>query len=286
MQFWQVDAFTDQVFCGNPAAVFLFEKPPLEEVMQKIANEMNLSETVFVIREREYFEKDLWTIRWFTPSVEVDLCGHATLAAAHILWQEGVARGEQISFQSKSGLLSVTRSKDSYTLNFPLQPPVSKVNDPLYQARAMDLLGLLPEYIGTNGGDCIFVLKDAASVSSFIPDPQKIAAFEERGLLLTAQSLSSPYDYIYRAFFPKLDVLEDPVTGSANTSLAPYWAEKLKKEKLFARQVSSRGGDLTLEVAKERVLITGKAITVFRAEMGSKAICQVIKREGANRCSG
>ena len=261
MKFWQVDAFTNEVFSGNPAAVFILNHEPEENLMMKIAREMNLSETVFVIRGSEL------VIRWFTPNAEVNLCGHATLAAAHILWQQDQFTGEEIVFQSKSGPLAVSKAEEGYTLDFPLQLATEKRE---HEALVTDLLGHTPVYIGSNGEDCIAVVADDATVHAFTPDFNKISALPERGYLLTAQDSSGQYDYIYRGFFPKLDIPEDPVTGSANTCLAPYWAGRLNKTKLRARQVSERGGNLIVEVSGDRVLITGQAVTVFEGQMAIK----------------
>jgi PhzF family phenazine biosynthesis protein len=258
MKFWQVDAFTSELFSGNPAAVFICRKEPSDAFMVKIAREMNLSETAFVIRGDE------WKIRWFTPNLEVNLCGHATLSAAHILWQENRIDSDKIVFQSRSGPLSVLKGETGYTLDFPLQPPVEKKE---YAEQLTELLGIAPEYIGSNGEDCMAVVLDDAIVHSFTPDYSKISAVPERGFLLTAVDRSGEFDYIYRGFFPKLDVPEDPVTGSANTCLAAYFAKKLGKHKLRARQISERGGNLTLEVRADRVLITGNAVTVFEGMM-------------------
>lgn len=257
MKFWQVDAFTKEVFGGNPAAVFIFDHEPQRELMRKVASEMNLSETAFVILGSEM------KIKWFTPNAEVNLCGHATLSAAHILWQEGLVTDEKLVFQSNSGSLTVTKAAEGYTLDFPLQPPVDK---PEYENHVEGILDLVPEYIGSNGEDCMAVVDDA-TVRAYSPEFGKISALQERGFLLTAQDSSGQYDYIYRGFFPKLDVPEDPVTGSANTCLAPYWAKRLNKTKLSARQVSERGGDLIVEVDGDRVLITGHAVTVFEGQL-------------------
>lgn len=257
MKFWQVDAFTTEIFSGNPAAVFIFDHEPPDTLMMKIAREMNLSETAFVITGGEM------RIRWFTPSAEVNLCGHATLAAAHILWQKALASDNTLTFQSKSGPLAVTRNQTGYTLDFPLQPPISM---PEYEKLIAQILGRVPEYIGSNGEDCMAVV-DEATLRTYSPNFEKISALMERGFLLTAQDGSGRYDYIYRGFFPKLNVPEDPVTGSANTCLAPYWAKRLNKTRLSARQLSERGGNLTVEISGKRVLITGQAITVFEGEM-------------------
>lgn len=257
MKFWQVDAFTDKIFSGNPAAVFIFDQEPQFDLMMRIAREMNLSETAFVIMGSEM------KIRWFTPSAEVNLCGHATLAAAHILWQESLILEEAVVFQSRSGPLTVTRAEKGYTLDFPLQAPVNK---PEYKSQVTEILGQVPVYIGSNGEDCMAVVDDSV-VRGGSPDLDKIRALPERGFLLTARDTSGQFDYIYRGFFPKLDVPEDPVTGSANTCLAPYWAKRLNKTKLSARQLSERGGELALETSEARVLITGQAVTVFEGRM-------------------
>lgn len=258
MNFWQVDAFTNEIFSGNPAAVFIFDQEPSVNLMIKIAREMNLSETAFVIREADL------KIRWFTPNTEVNLCGHATLSAAHILWQEGFVDNNKIVFQSKSGLLTVTKNRNGCTLDFPLQPPSEKKE---YLDQITLILRLAPDFIGSNGEDCMAVVSDDKIVRTFSPDYQKICELTERGFLLTAKDKSGEYDYIYRAFFPKLDVPEDPVTGSANTCLAAYWSKRLNKQKLKAYQLSERGGTLDVEILQDRVLITGEAVTVFKGVM-------------------
>ncbi len=252
MKFWQVDAFTNEIFSGNPAAVFIFDEEPEKELMMKIALEMNLSETAFVIKGSDM------KIRWFTPNSEVNLCGHATLSAAHILWTEKIVQEETIMFQSRSGILTVSKTNNGYTLDFPLQPPTEK---PKYSDIISELVGYSVDYIGSNGEDCMAAIASDMDLLSFTPNPSIICELPERGFILTAQDSSKKQDYIYRAFYPKLGVLEDPVTGSANTCLAPYWAIRLGKKKLLARQASRRGGNLVVEVEEERVLITGKAIT-------------------------
>ena len=258
MNFWQVDAFTNKIFSGNPAAVFIFDEEPSADLMMKIAREMNLSETVFVIKGAEL------KIRWFTPNTEVNLCGHATLSAAHILWQEGLVENSKIVFKSRSGPLNITKNQKGYTLDFPLQPPMERGD---YTDQITQILGEAPEYIGSNGEDCMTVVSDDTFVRLFSPDYQKICGLDERGFLLTAQDKSGEFDYIYRSFFPKLNIPEDPVTGSANTCLAAYWSKKLNKQHLKARQVSERGGTLGIEVSQDRVLITGEAVTVYKGIM-------------------
>lgn len=258
MKFWQVDAFTKKIFTGNPAAVFIFEDEPTRDLMGKIANEMNLAETAFVIQRPEL------KIRWFTPECEVKLCGHATLSAAHILWEKGLLLEDKVQFQSPSGPLAVRKTGEGCELDFPAQPPEPK---PEYKERIAAFLGAAPEYIGSNGEDCMAVVSDASIVRSFIPDCEAISRLGERGFLLTSKDPSGKYDYIYRAFFPKLGIPEDPVTGSANTCLAPYWSREMNRNALRAAQVSRRGGELLLKVSSDRLLITGDAVTVFEGEI-------------------
>ncbi|MCH9612114.1 MAG: putative isomerase YddE [Chlamydiia bacterium] len=254
MKFWQVDAFTDQVFGGNPAVVFVVDVMPDEGLMQKIANEMNVSETAFVILG------EVWTIRWFTPNSEVKLCGHATLAAAHVLWEQGIAKGDEVTLASLSGPLTIRRGEDGYTMDFPLQPASEKVDG---RDLIEEMVGAPLSYLGSNDHDCMAVIEDGEKLFSFVPDFGLISQLDDRGFLLTAPDPSGQFDYICRAFFPKLDVLEDPVTGSANTCLAEYWSRRLGNKHLRAKQVSLRGGILDLEVDDARILITGRAVTVF-----------------------
>lgn len=258
MKFWQVDAFTREIFRGNPAAVFLFDRRVDDDLLHNLAREMNLSETAFVWPGEE------WTIRWFTPNAEVDLCGHATMAAAHILWEERVISEDTITFQSRSGPLTVARRGDLYQLDFPLQPPVESEE---MRDTISELLGFPPLYVGFNGHDYMAVVESPERLRLFVPDYAKISRLPGRGLLVTARDPAGPYDYLYRAFFPKLDVPEDPVTGSANTCLAPYWTEQLGQRRLRARQVSARSGELFAEVSGKRVLISGEAVTVFTGGM-------------------
>jgi PhzF family phenazine biosynthesis protein len=259
MKFWQVDSFTDQLFKGNPAAVFIAERELPVDLMKNIAMEMNLAETAFVtLGEKNH------NLRWFTPTTEVDLCGHATLAAAHILWEQGFVDDPEIAFTSRSGILKVTRQGELYTLDFPTQAPTEKTED---VALIAEILGFTPLYIGTNGNDCMAVVADADFIAGYQPDLEKITRLAERSLLITARDPSQKVDYIYRAFFPAMGIPEDPVTGSANTILAPYWAEQLGKKELTAYQASARGGSLALRTTLERTYITGAAVTVFEGQL-------------------
>lgn len=259
MKIWQVDSFSDKPFKGNPAAVMILEKDISDKLKQDIAMEMNLSETAFVVINNGKSE-----IRWFTPGAEVDLCGHATLAAAHILWTEGFISENEIRLDSKSGALTVSKNSIGYTLDFPLQPSIEK---PENANQVSAILGMTPKYVGANQFICVAELEEAKQVRDATPDLEKVEKLQEFGLAITAKSDDTAYDYIYRTFFPKLSVPEDPVTGAANTALAPYWSKQLGKETLSAYQASARGGTLTLEVLNERVLISGKAKTILSGNL-------------------
>ncbi|MCB0337695.1 MAG: PhzF family phenazine biosynthesis protein, partial [Bdellovibrionales bacterium] len=224
-----------------------------EDLMQNIALELNLSETAFVSLSKNPFE-----IRWFTPNSEVDLCGHATLAAAHILWTENFIQSSTVEFTSKSGPLFVKRRETDYQMSFPAQPGEST---PALQSLVNSILGVDASFIASNGSDCMAVVEDEDFVKRYVPNLALIAKLPERGFLLTTRAIETPVDYIYRGFFPKLAIPEDPVTGSANTILAPYWATRLGKSLLRAYQASPRGGQLGLELENDRVLISGVAVT-------------------------
>lgn len=261
MKFWQVDSFTKEIFRGNPAGVFVLSDELGDSQLKLLAREMNLSETAFVIKDGSS-----WHLRWFTPNAEVDLCGHATLATAHVLWEQGLETGSEICFNTRSGKLHAARSGIEISLDFPQQPahPVQL---------GLDLETLLPHgdagFVGSNGHDFVAVLNSAQAVANFAPDMGAISALRERGFLVTAPASEAGYDYVYRAFFPKLNIPEDPVTGSANTALAPLWAERLGKTRLRARQLSERGGELEVCVEGDRVKISGSAVTVFEGVMRS-----------------
>lgn len=245
MKFYQVDSFTKTVFAGNPAAVFVLDKPISNELKALIAREMNLSETAFVT--------DLTNLQWFTPGSEVDLCGHATLAAAHILFEKGFIKSDRHIFKSRSGELPVRKVGSLLELDFPSQPPTLK-----------NILGKNSIYSGSNGEDAVIVVDSEEAVRGFVPDYEAISNLDERGLIVTAKSNEG---YVYRAFFPKLSVPEDPVTGSANTLLAPYWSGVTGEKVFKVRQLSERGGDLEVELTENRVLIRGSAITVLEGEL-------------------
>jgi PhzF family phenazine biosynthesis protein len=255
----QVDAFTDRPFAGNPAAVCFLDGPRPGAWQQQVASEMNLSETAFL-----YADGDKFNLRWFTPKVEVDLCGHATLASAHALWEMGKApRGEPIRFQSRSGLLVASTRGELIELDFPAKRPMQAAAPP----GLLDALGISAVYIGRNQFDYLVVTDSEASVRSVRPDFSRLAGVDARGIIVSGQSTGKDYDFVSRFFAPASGVNEDPVTGSAHCCLAPYWQEKLGKDEMIAYQASPRGGVIRVRVAGDRVFLGGKAVTVLRGEL-------------------
>jgi PhzF family phenazine biosynthesis protein len=256
-----VDAFTDEPFRGNPAAVCPLPRPADAAWMQQVAAEMNLSETAFLYRQG-----DAWNLRWFTPTVEVDLCGHATLASAHLLWETNRAEaGSPIRFLTRSGPLGVVRSEAGYEMDFPARP-VSLTHAP--PAALAEALGVAPVWVGTNGMDALAELEDEASVVALRPNFARLEALPVRGLIVTAlASTGQGYDFVSRFFAPASGVPEDPVTGSAHCALGPYWAERLGKADLVGYQASRRGGRVRVGVRGNRVLLGGRAVTVLRGEL-------------------
>lgn len=262
---FQVDAFTNVPFKGNPAAVIVSEQPLPEALMREIAAENNLSETAYVVAEGES-----WRIRWFTPTVEVDLCGHATLAAGWVLATEyGLLTGKdsvELLFNSRGGELVVVVSSDKrITLDFPAQQS-QPVAVPAAVARGLGLgLGLAAEDVSCikatiSNGNYIVVLPTEAQVTALRPDMAELATVDDGGVIVTAPGDTT--DFVSRFFAPFYGIDEDPVTGSAHCSLVPYWADRLSKQSLSARQVSERSGNLQCQLAGDRVLMTGQAVTV------------------------
>lgn len=256
---WQVDAFTDRPFGGNPAAVCWLDAEADPDWMQAVAAEMNLSETAFVWRLDGGME-----LRWFTPTIEVDLCGHATLATAHALWSSGLAsQNEPLRFRTRSGLLTCTRNGEFIEMNFPATP-ASSVEPPDLLVEA---LGARPSFVGKSRFDLLAVFDSAEVVRSLKPDFGKLGQIPVRGVIVTAPSDESQFDFISRFFAPSIGVNEDPVCGSAHCCLTPYWAERLDKTGLMAHQVSARGGVLRLRLEGGRVILGGQAVTVWRGEL-------------------
>ena len=252
---YQVDAFASRPFEGNPAAVCPLDEWLPDERMQAIAMENNLSETAFFVAEG-----DGYAIRWFTPAAEVDLCGHATLASAWVLFKRLGFDGDRIVFSSKSGPLTVTREGEELVLDFPAQPPRPCVTPP----GLADALGAEPaeclEFV-----DLMAVFDDPETVLGISPKMHVLAGLDYRGVIITATA--PDYDFISRFFAPAVGVPEDPVTGSAHTKLTPYWAGRLNRTRLRARQVSARGGDLVCTLQGDRVLIAGRAVEFMRGRI-------------------
>lgn len=258
---FQVDAFAEEPFKGNPAGVCLLRAPAEAAWMQSVAAEMNLAETAFPLAEGDGFR-----LRWFTPKVEVKLCGHATLAAAHVLWEQGIlAPDREARFRTLSGLLTARRDGELIELDFPARPPLPRPPD--WADAVVGALGLKPAYIGMSAEDILFEAADEESVRSVRPDFATLRSLPARGVIVTSRSSDPAFDFVSRFFAPAVGVDEDPVTGSSHTVLVPYWAGKLGKISFTARQVSARGGVLHLKLAEDRVKIAGRAVTVLRGEL-------------------
>lgn len=260
MKLYQVDAFTHEPFKGNPAAVCILDDIKDNKWMQLVAQEMNLSETAFL-----YPEKDGFSLRWFTPTAEVDLCGHATLASAHVLWENGYLRlDEQANFYTLSGLLTALAKGDWIELNFPSEPE-SETNLPV---PLIEALGLKPIYSGKNRLDYICEYDSEEIIRELKPDfvsMGKILGY--RGVIVTSKAEQAEFDFVSRYFAPGVGINEDPVTGSAHCCLGPYWKEKLNKNPLVGLQASDRSGVVRVSVEGQRVFLKGRAITVLRGEL-------------------
>lgn len=258
-----VDAFTDRPFRGNPAAVCVLPEWKAEAWLQNVAAEMNLSETAFLVPDAE----GAFHLRWFTPAVEVDLCGHATLACAHVLWKTGVlSASTQARFQTRSGLLTADRKGDWIELDLPSMP-AEEMTPPVGLSLAFG--GVEFRFAGKNASDYLVELETEEQVRKLRPDFVLLAGVPMRGVIATARSSSDDYDFVSRFFAPGAGINEDPVTGSAHCCLAPYWAERLKKDDLRAYQASSRGGVLLIRNDGLRVKIRGQAVTVLTGELNA-----------------
>lgn len=256
LRIFQADAFAAELFRGNPAAVVPLDKWLPDELMQKIALENNLSETAFFISEGDHFH-----IRWFTPKAEVNLCGHATLASAHILFNELGYGKDFIQFQSKSGVLTVRKTDGLLQLNFPADfVRLEPANDALNAA-----LGIQATETYKGRTDYLLLFDSEEQIRNLKPDFQLLYQTDARGIICTAKG--NEVDFVSRFFAPKVGVNEDPVTGSAHTSLIPFWAGRLNKSELRALQLSERRGELWCTLSGDRVLIAGKAVTYLRGEI-------------------
>jgi PhzF family phenazine biosynthesis protein len=256
-----VDAFTSRPFAGNPAAVCVLQAHREESWMRDVAREMNLSETAFLHPMDGGF-----SLRWFTPSVEVALCGHATLASAHVLWQDGhLPQGQIARFHTASGLLTAVQNGTGIEMDFPATP-----NEPTDPPPGMiEALGLQPVYVGRNKFDYLVEADSEATLRALKPDHSVLRKVGARGIIVTARaSEKSPeYDFVSRFFAPGSGIDEDPVTGSAHCALGPYWARKLGKTTLRAFQASARGGEVGVRLEGDRAILSGHAVTVMHGEL-------------------
>lgn len=256
----QVDAFTDRPFHGNPAAVCLLDAPRDDAWMQAVAAEMNLAETAFVVPLGGVFG-----LRWFTPTIEVDLCGHATLATAHALWETGrLAPDRDALFDTRSGRLTASRREELIELDFPSTPADAA---PAFVTNLAEALGAEPAWAGRSIFDLMAVFGAADDVRALVPDMVRLAELPARGVIVTAPADDGVHDFVSRFFAPASGVPEDPVTGSAHCALGPFWADRLGKARLLGYQASARGGTVRVEQAGTRVRLAGHAVTVFTAEL-------------------
>jgi len=255
---WQVDAFTNEPFRGNPAGVCVLEEPRSETWMQQVAAEMNLSETAFLVPQERGFQ-----LRWFTPACEVRLCGHATLASAHVLWSEGIVEpSRSIEFETlHSGVLSAKRAGSGIELDFPARVPQEV---PPLEGLA-EALGLEPLLVARAARDFLVLADSEETVRALSPDFFRLRRVEARGVIVTAPA--AEFDFVSRFFGPAVGIDEDPVTGSAHCALCPFWAERLGKPEMVGYQASARGGVVTVALVDDRVKLAGNAVTTVRGEL-------------------
>lgn len=249
LNLYQVDAFTNQIFKGNPAAIIPLEKWLPDETMQALAAENNLSETAFIIPKGDDFE-----LRWFTPAIEVRLCGHATLATAHVLFEQLNYKEDSIRFHTKSGVLTVEKEEDFLVMNF----PADELEEIAILKEVQDGLGAKVEKLYKGKDDYLAILDSQQTLEQLTPDFRMLTQLDSRGIIATAKG--EEFDFVSRGFFPKAGIDEDPVTGSAHTTLTPYWSNVLGKKTLTARQLSQRTGDLICTLDSDRVLLKGQAV--------------------------
>jgi PhzF family phenazine biosynthesis protein len=255
----QIDAFTERAFAGNPAAVCLLEQPREDSWMQLVAREMNLSETAFLLPRDGGFG-----LRWFTPTVEVDLCGHATLASAHFLWEQGHLGADQPArFHTRSGLLTAEKQGTWIEMDFPATPA-----EPCESAEVLEsALGVKAASMGRTCFDYLAEVANEETVRALKPDLAALGRLKVRGVIVTSRASGSGYDFVSRFFAPASGIDEDPVTGSAHCCLGPFWKQRLGRDNLIGFQASTRGGFVRTRCVGDRVRISGQAVTVFRGEL-------------------
>src|ERR1043166_3951705 len=256
---FHVDAFTDAPLSGNPAAVCILPTWREDRWLQGVATEMNLSETAFLVKAADGFD-----LRWFTPKVEVNLCGHATLAPAHVLWQQGLVRSdEEILFSTKSGTLKAKLQGQDIELDFPLKPEVPA--EP--PAGLLSALGVSARYVGRNQFDFVVEVESEAVLRQMSPDFKALETVDARGIIVTCRSADTRFDFVSRFFAPGAGIDEDPVTGSAHCCLGDFWQKRLGKSEFLAYQASARGGIVKVRVVKDRCLLGGRAVVVAKGEL-------------------
>ncbi len=255
----QVDAFTETPFAGNPAAVCVLPAPRESQWMQHVAREMNLSETAFLCRRPDGFD-----LRWFTPAIEVPLCGHATLASAHVLWEDGhLPADTPAHFHTRSGLLTATCQDTWIRLDFPALPP-----EPVPAPEALvQALQVTPFYVGKNRSSYLVEVASEAIVRALQPDFTLLTTLPVQGAIVTSRATAAGFDFVSRYFAPRAGINEDPVTGSAHCCLGPFWSQRLNRDTFVAYQASARGGVIRVEVHGARVILSGQAVTVLRGEL-------------------
>jgi PhzF family phenazine biosynthesis protein len=257
----QVDAFASRPFSGNPAAVCVLPAPRDDRWMQDVAGEMNVAETAFLHAENEGYR-----LRWFTPTVEVALCGHATLASAHVLWEEGrLPADRQARFHTQSGLLTADRRGDWIELDFPATPPAPAAAPPGLAAALGR--GVTPQWVGRSKFDYLVEVDSEDTLRALKPDVSALERVDARGIIVTSRASTPGYDFVSRFFAPRAGVPEDPVTGSAHCALAPFWSERLHRTDMTAYQASARGGVVRVRLVGDRVRLAGQAVTVLRGEL-------------------
>ena len=263
IKIYKVDAFTSIPYQGNPAAICVLDNPVEDQWMQAVASEMNLAETAYLLKEGDSFR-----LRWFTPTVEMDICGHATLASAHILWEQGyVLKGSAINFKTLSGEITVTQFGNEIVMDFPADPESTV---PLTEDLTMILkesLGANPIYVGKSQRDFLVEVESAEILRSMTPNMSILAEVPMRGYIVTAKSDKPEFDFISRCFFPAVGIPEDHVTGSAHCCLARYWGGKLDKTEMLGFQASNRGGQVRVKIVGDRVMLIGSCVTVLIGEL-------------------
>ncbi|MGI9553288.1 MAG: PhzF family phenazine biosynthesis protein [Thermodesulfobacteriota bacterium] len=259
MIYYIVDAFTETAFKGNPAAVCILNKPIPDDLMQNIASEFNLSETAYLLKQSNNYR-----LRWFSPTTEVDLCGHATLASAHFLWENGMLNHNQdAEFSTNSGIITARKINDDIEMDF----PVEEAYETQCPAAIIDGLNIKPEYVAKNRFDYLVEVENEDIVKQLEPNIEVVKNIDCRGVIVTSLTQNSKFDFVSRFFAPRFGIPEDPVTGSAHCALGPYWSKKTGKSRLIGFQASQRGGVVKVEVTKENVKLGGKAVTVATGEL-------------------